>query len=59
MKFKELERKVEGLLPNLSAEGQILVELFMPFCQELHAENDCLREENKGLQDQLAPNSRS
>ena len=49
MKFEELERKVEGLLPNLSAEGQMLVELFMPFCSELHAEKDRLHKENKGL----------
>ena len=59
MKFEDLERKVEGLLPNLSAEGRILVDLFMPFCRELQEENDRLRKENKELRDQLAQNSRN
>lgn len=59
MKFEELERKVELLLPNLSPEGRMLVELFMPFCRELHEENERLREENKHLRGQLAQNSRN
>ncbi|MFZ4476221.1 MAG: DUF6444 domain-containing protein [Saprospiraceae bacterium] len=59
MKFEELERKVESLLPSLSPEGRMLVELFMPFCRELHEENKGLVEENKRLRDQLAQNSRN
>lgn len=59
MKFQEPERKVELLLPNLSPEGRMLVELFMPFCRELHEENERLRAENKYLRNQLAQNSRN
>ena len=57
MKFEELERKVELLLPNLGPEGQMLVELFMPFCRGLHEENARLHKENKALRDQLSRNS--
>ena len=59
MKFEELERKVELLLPNLGPEGQMLVKLFMPFCRVLQEENERLRKENKELRDQLALNSRN
>jgi len=59
MKFEELERKVELLLPNQDPEGRMLVELFMPFCRGLHEENERLRKENKELRDQLALNSRN
>lgn len=59
MKFEELKQKVESLLPNLSPEGRMLVELFMPFCQELHEENQRLRDENRRLRDQIAQNSRN
>jgi len=66
MKYEELERQIEKMTPNLSAEGRMLVGLFMPFCRELSEENqqlqeqiNHLREENKRLTDQLAKNSRN
>jgi len=59
MKSEELERKVEGPLPNLSADSRMLVELFVPFCWELQEENDHLLKVNKELLDQLVQNSRN
>ncbi len=59
MKFGELERKIEGLLPNMSAESQMLLDLFMPFCRELQEKNDPLRKENKKLRNQWEQNSRN
>ncbi len=66
MKYEELERQIEEITPNLSDEGRMLVGLFMPFCRglyqanlKLQAEITRLREENKGLTDQLAKNSRN
>lgn len=59
MQFKELEQQEGKLKPHLSAEGLMLVELFMPFCRELHEKNKQLKAGNKRLRDQLSQNSRN
>jgi len=48
--FAELSSQVEKLRPALSAEGQMLVDLFMPFCEAQQATI-------KKLEDKLAINS--
>ena len=50
--FEELSAQVEKLRPALSAEGQMLVDLFMPFCEAQQATI-------KKLEDKLAINSRN
>jgi transposase len=50
--FAELSQQVDKLRPALSAEGQMLVDLFMPFCEAQQATI-------KKLEDQLAINSRN
>ena len=50
MTFTELKAKVDELRPGLSPEGQLLVALFMPFCE---AQQRRIKE----LEDQLAINS--
>jgi hypothetical protein len=46
MTFEELEHQVAGLKPHLDDQGQLLMNLFMPFCKHLGEENLVLRPEN-------------
>ena len=52
MKYEELERQIEKMTPNLSAEGRMLVALFMPFCRELSEENQQLQEQINHLREE-------
>ena len=49
MKFTTLQAKGEKICPGLSAEDQMLVDLIMPVCEQLHRENQELRAENHRL----------
>lgn len=49
MNLSELQKQIDVIRPSLSAEGRILVELFMPFCEDLWKMNMALGEENKHL----------
>jgi transposase len=57
MTFSELEDQVSKIESGLSAEGRMLVDLFMPFCRALSSEIKELSLENKQLKDRLAKNS--
>ncbi len=57
MNFTELQLQIKKLEPMLSAEGLMLVELFMPFCEALIKENAELKAKVKTLEDKLAINS--
>jgi len=47
MTFAELKFQIEKIEPSLSAEGKMLVALFMPFCESQ-------QQRIKELEDQLA-----
>jgi transposase len=57
MTFAELQSQVRKIEPKLSAEGLMLVELFMPYCEVFAKENAELKAKIKKLEDQLATNS--
>ena len=57
MTFSELQQQVKKIEPTLSAEGLMLVSLFMPLCESLVKENIELRAKVKSLEDKLAVNS--
>lgn len=57
MTFAELQSQVRKIEPKLSAEGQMLVDLFMPFCEAFAKENAELKVKIKSLEDKLAINS--
>lgn len=57
MTFADLQIQVEKLRPSLSAEGLMLVDLFLPFCEDFAKENAELKAKIKKLEDQLATNS--
>jgi hypothetical protein len=59
MNIKKLDKDIKLLLPNLSKDGQILVEFFMPIIREIEEENERFRQEHKAMRDQLSKNSRN
>ncbi len=50
MNFTELQLQIKKLEPSLSAEGLMLVGLFMPFCEALIKENAELKAKVKNQQ---------
>jgi transposase len=49
MTFKELEQQVVQFTPHLDTQGQLLLNMFMPFCKSLSEENLALRSQNEAF----------